>query len=397
MSDPTREALLRQRNQPLTSRRPRPRNFGNPRANRGALPLENLSIVILCVVLVILIIVSVVVAISLQDIANHDKAGCTLKNYDNHQRGFGIDNGSCFVRQSTKERSRTVSGCPPNIAHFYDAGGPEANYQPPADVCTCGTVDKPLTTTTVFVPNKKDNTTEDVLCFTVEIFDVNGVDGDCSSASLNITGSITGHDGLHCNQNHTLGEDERICSAPGQPIYFNWTTDGTTNSTGWDFTIECGLVGCTSPGFDNYDPLAKISNGTCIVTQPRGPIAASVIDACTSGTFTDSGGINETYSNNEFSQRAFTTTFNGTGVADKRLCFYFEAFDVEDDGFSNCVDFLEVVNAADNSHNGQHCNGALVLESTEVCAKHNETIYFKFSSNNDETGNGWIAQFYCVD
>lgn len=223
------------------------------------------------------------------------------------------------------------------------------------------------------------------MCFTISEFDVVGTDPTCQTASFNVTGSVSS-DGIYCNENPFPSNE--ICVDPGATIHFNFTTDGSTDGDGWKLDLQCGIRGCTSQGFTNFNPNNTIEDGSCFIEHPT--TSDDVIFLCGEGVYSDHEGLFADYQNKEFVQ----TIFNSSEV-NTTLCFEFFEFDVEERAGS-CADFLFVFNANDSSIDGRHCNGASTLMGEKVCSKVNEAIYFGFSSDDMNVGAGFGANVTCV-
>lgn len=368
---------------PDFSRDPRFYNPDDPRNISNRNPLNTTAVVVLCLVFLALIVAVIVLGVSLQGIANKNKEGCTLGDYDNFQRGFGIDNGSCFVEHSFN-RNKRIEGCPETVATYYDLGGPDDGYK--FDDPTLDDDDDPYSTETRFV-SEDDPDTLNVLCFNFTEFDVVGGNPNCDNAFLNVTGSVSS-DGVYCNENPI--PDELICTAEGgAEITYNFTTDGSTDGDGWSATILCGRKGCTTPGYQNFDKDAQIDDGSCKQFHPPSNTQSEIMQLCGPGSYYDSGGPDDDYKNNEFVQKVFNST-----DPNKKLCFEFVVWDVQD-GCAPCCDTL-IVDESSTGHDGIHCNGATSLQNEIVCSKPGEPIFFKFSSDASGTADGWGADVTCV-
>ena len=406
-------------------------NRDDPRNITNRYRVSSVWWVLLCLVFTGVFVGVIVLGVLLNGIANKNKAGCTLGDYDNFQRGFGIDNGSCTVAQpfyaSGRNHVRRVVGCPPLNASYTDLGGVGGGYRyvdPTAD-----DDDDPYSSVLSFVAS--DDARSEVgkaLCVRFASFDVVGADGACTATSLNITGSALAdgtsagvYDGVYCNEGGAPPLDTYICAPlqtvpaptpPGTPpapppsphaaLTFNFTTDGTTDGAGWLAEVRCGVPGCTARGYDNFDAAAEIDDGSCTSAQPVSTGAASVmrLQCDGEGTYVDSGGAEAAYAANEFVQKVFNVSdaahgapnFNVTG---KRLCFEFVDMDVQA-GCGSCCDALSVVGST-TAHDGPHCSGGTTLQGEKVCSAANEPIYFRFASDASTEGAGWVALVTCED
>ncbi len=366
---------------------PRLYNPEDPRNLSKRTPLNTTAVAVLFLVFCAIIVAVIVIGIFLSDITNRGKEGCTLRNYDNYQRGFGIDNGSCIVEHSPNQNKRIV-GCPESKATYYDIGGPDDGYAIEDD----DDDDDPYSSVLRLVA-QEDPTKEDTICVRFLEFDINGHDNTCVAASMNITGSGNGFDGIYCNQKNPLQSDQLICGNGGNTeLYFNFTTDGSTNGTGWQAEIICGLRGCNHTGYENFDSSAEIDDGTCTSFHPSSNTEDSIIELCGDGSYLDSGGESGEYPSNEFIQKVFNSS-----DPERVLCFEFTSFDVQS-GCGDCCDFLfveESSTAYDGPLDGMHCNGLTSLQNEKICSKLGEPIYFKFSSDPTIEKEGWKAIITC--
>jgi hypothetical protein len=159
--------------------------------------------------LLIIAVVSIVILVGvgvfiyfIPNITNGSKAGCTESGYENHHRGFGSDDGSCFYNQNNWD-SKTIRTCPSLHAFYYDPGGKDANYTPLKDD------QKVVNKSTIFQVKGIDPDLR--LCFKFNSFSVAN-SGGCSANNLNISGTANLVDSrTYCNgAPPTLGK--YICS-----------------------------------------------------------------------------------------------------------------------------------------------------------------------------------------
>lgn len=368
------------------------RRFNNPddpnsfSAANGVGGIATACICCIFVLILVLLIVFVVVYPSLQYARSE---GCTQSDFDNYQRGFGIDNGSCVIAQ--KQDVLSVCDNASHVAHYYDSGGANGTHALAED------------TTLTFRPASSLVG----VCVDFHTFSVVGGDADCSHAYLKVSGSKQ-DDGVYCNERRALPR-HMICSAAvGKDLVFQFVSNyGAATATsspatdaevpesskGWNATLHCGVPGCTHSYFANYDAAATLDDRTCVDNHG----ADDVTRVCTNFYWYDSGGANDTYKANEFTGRAFIPA-----VEDRVLCFEFDDFEVNGgiaDGTCNDAssDWLEIANAATDA--GKYCSdtGKSVPEHTKICSKEGgEPIYMHFYSNADgDVGAGWRAYVTC--
>lgn len=342
---------------------------------------------ICCIILIILVVIGVIIgAFFLQGITNRDKSGCTESHYDNYKRGFGIDDGSCFFNQ--RKNDKKIKTCPEIRSFYYDVGGRNGNYTPEEWENVI------VNATTTFVLHDDDDEPDKELCFTINEFDVENNDDDdddCDNASLSILGT-DGQDGTYCNGNPPP-LDTLICADSEDKLDFTWFSDGTTNATGWDIEFECGVVGCTIEGSQNFNPDATIDDDSCIIL-PLTIDDENIIELCPENPlfFYDSGGPSNNYSLNEISLTQFQSS-----DPDKVLKFTYEEFDVGTTNFF-CSEASLLISYGNTDSNDfvRRCNGNTAPTPGDNFQQlPGKITKFIFLSANISTADGWKIRIEC--
>lgn len=370
----------------LSANKRRKRRFLNPdgdgqfdRQNSvGSLPV----VLMFCCFGAILLLI-VVFLIVQPTVRFSDKAGCTQRDFDNYQRGYGRDNGSCTLNH--RQYLLSVCSSESNNATYYDAGGPDGVHAPVED------------TSITFRPAHGNV----AVCVRFDLFGVVGGDADCTKAYLQINGSQTNGalDGKYCNERLPTIPQMLVCSELGQDLKFRFVAAYSDEevvppeSFGWEAHVSCGNPGCTNPYFGNYKAEATVDDLTC--EDRHG--AADVVEFCTNAVYYDSGGPTGNYATNEFTGRTFKSS-----DPSKVLCFTFVDFDVicsgdaDDDDSGDVGGELGIVNSVFAVDNQRYCNSDPVTINKKICSKPNGApIQFRFRSDDGLTGAGWKALVTC--
>ncbi|MFT4663757.1 MAG: photosystem II stability/assembly factor-like uncharacterized protein [Gammaproteobacteria bacterium] len=178
---------------------------------------------------------------------------------------------------------------------------------------------------------------------------------------------------------------------------FNWELSGDAEKT---FTFSQHL-NLSSPG-ENYDIRVWVSlnndsnrlNDTLqiLIHNTRGDyLMDNTPVTTTGGSFFDSGGMTQVYSDNEQLVKTFTA-----GVPNSVLRFDFNDFDIENGIFSLFTyDWLYVYDGADTTAKqieGSPFSGIIIPKSI---LSSGSKMTFKFISDHAATKNGWFATVSC--
>ncbi|MGV3461543.1 MAG: T9SS type A sorting domain-containing protein [Flavobacterium sp.] len=169
----------------------------------------------------------------------------------------------------------------------------------------------------------------------------------------------------------------QISVVPFNFAYANWTTVNSNNYTASSLTAntyyKIGIRPICATG-----QIAEIRVFT---------FATNADDVCSGIQFTDTGGVNGSYGNNQYLIRTYTP--NTTGIKIKAV---FQAFSTEAD-----YDFLYIYNGpiADEgsligSYSGTTGPGTVQSTSTEG------SLTFKFITDSGQTSSGWRATISCA-
>jgi len=302
-----------------------------------------------CCICCFIVIIAITASASTAYIVHANDEGCTRFRFDNYQRGYGIDNGSCFIEHKFAKNVKVCGGTQ-TFALYYDSGGLTEDYQ------------------------QNENSTLDFVvaennaCFEFVNFQVAGADSDCTDAFLRVG------DEKKCAQKDpfTLGEPMTCTNSSIEFQFFSSST--ATPTAGWLANIHCGVPGCLSNMFENYDDEATIDDYTCEELHKEANHSL-----CTFASYYDSGGLTGVYKANESSTEMFTSS-----DTEKTLCFLFDDFDVHPS------DSLTVIGSAAND--GVYNNANPI--PAHLCAL--ATIEFLFESDLTAETSGWRARTSCL-
>ncbi|BDD07042.1 CUB domain-containing protein [Aureibacter tunicatorum] len=174
-----------------------------------------------------------------------------------------------------------------------------------------------------------------------------------SSSSATLLGQYTGES----------IESRFIADNIDNALTFVFVSDGTIQSSGWEAEISC---------LDNLNDI-RIHNGEVRVCE---------------GIFTDTGGQNGSYQNNE----NYVFTIYSADDA-KQIAVDFEAFSLEEPSF----DRLEIFDGSNVNAELIGTYGSQISPGKIVSNNDSRALTFRFTSDGSVTFMGWVANISCED
>ena len=169
-------------------------------------------------------------------------------------------------------------------------------------------------------------------------------------------------------------------------ITFEWDSDVSNVSTGWDATISC--VACPVPtcfdGIQNQGETGIDCGGPCVAVCPTVyTMDNTSVTTCT-GVFYDSGGSGSDYSSSE----TFTKTFTPDAPC-SYLEFVFTSFTIE-----TCCDNLTIYDGPNAASPliGVYTTNPGTITATNPTGQ----LTFVWSSDGSVVDAGWVANISCV-
>ncbi|MGB0430699.1 MAG: CUB domain-containing protein, partial [Bacteroidia bacterium] len=161
---------------------------------------------------------------------------------------------------------------------------------------------------------------------------------------------------------HTFSDKPEPLQAKSGCLTFNFTSNKTINSRGWQAFIECDST---------------------VLKPTEYRIEAGVRYTC-NGTFTDPGGATANYPGSANKTQTFITPTNG------RLAFIFRDFDLD-----YRYDYL-------NIYDGPSTSSKLIgsyreNNSPDTVISTGKALTFHFYANNIYQERGWIADIHCIE
>lgn len=363
-------------------RRRRPlRRFFENRKVRSFVDLNDQSAqlcLIVCCCLLLVIVAFVLFFIFFPNISNRNRVGCTFSDFDNFDRGFGIEGGNCTAVHE-QNRVRFCDKDNSTLQAFYtDSGGRFGNYSNNEQ------------SVLIFESLRAEKSLcVDFLEFNVVGDDDDDQNDDCPKDRLSVEGSLRPQEDNvpRCNAN-AFSRQTLTCSQPGGELKFTFESDNDRNASGWLARLQCGVPGCTNPRFSNFDPLATLDDGTCVELHGVSDLSTF----CGRAVYYDSGGPEANYEPSEFAGRRFKSS-----DPERVLCFEFVQFSVLGGSGNSCnADRLTVENSENSADNRDYCNGAVTpVGRGKICSKLGQEIRFNFESTSSGQSSGWKAYITC--